>query len=615
LEHRDKDRRYKTLFENANDTILLIEKETILDCNPAAQKLLGRSKDNIVGKSLIDLSPKNQPDGANSKKKLDEKLEKALENEKTVFEWEMLDSYDENITVEISLNSVEIQGKKQIHAIIRDLTGIKRAIGPLHSSTRALMDAENIEDVLDEASSAANQLLGFTTSIIREADEEKELLKVRETSGEIEGLDIEERPDYNMEDSPQTDVYRNKETVIHNISEDDKHDRDPFSQAMYVPIGDFGVFSFGLVEGRVSEKDKKLAEILAKNTETAIKKVNLLEDLRRSERESEEKYSTLVEEARDPVFIVQDGKFVFVNQRVTEILDIPRDELEGNEFITHVHPEDRDMVAELHRKRMMGEEVESQYEMRILDSNGDTINMQFNTSTISYNGETAVMVISRDVSGFKDEQREIKRQNEKLENFASVLSHDLRNPLNVASGYTDMLMEENSFEELEEIKNAHSRMENIIDDILELTKNSKPVESFEKLDLESVASKAWKNVSTEGSKLNVESDTYIMGHESRVLRVFENIFRNAIEHNDKTEITVGKIENNNKSGFYIQNTGKPIQKDKLGKIFDYGYSGKEDGTGIGLSTVKNIVDAHGWDIEVENSSKGPIFKIISAKDI
>ncbi|GAB3326347.1 sensor histidine kinase [Haloplanus salinarum] len=225
---------------------------------------------------------------------------------------------------------------------------------------------------------------------------------------------------------------------------------------------------------------------------------------------------------------------------------------------------------------------------------------------------------------------ELARQNERLDEFASVVSHDLRNPLNVAQGNLELAVEtaEGDDAYLERVSSALDRMDELIDDVLTLARNGRTVSEFHPVDLESVVERAWNTTDTEGATLVVESDLgTVQGDEQRLAQVFENLFRNCVEHGstdnrpetesftrgtadgadrggDATEgvttVTVGRTD----GGFYVADDGPGIPEDERERVFETGYSTDPDGTGFGLNIVRNIAEAHGWSVGVTESADG-----------
>nr|WP_053948381.1 HAMP domain-containing sensor histidine kinase [Halolamina sediminis] len=202
-----------------------------------------------------------------------------------------------------------------------------------------------------------------------------------------------------------------------------------------------------------------------------------------------------------------------------------------------------------------------------------------------------------------EQERRLTRQNEQLEQFADVVSHDLRNPLNVAQGRLTLAQEECDSEHLDDVDQAHARMETLIEDLLTLSRQGDTAVDPEPIDLATVARNCWSNVKTGDAELSVALDRAILADESRVKQLLEDLVRNAIEHGAAGEpvtITVGELP----EGFYVEDTGPGIPEPERGDVFEAGYSTNRNGTGFGLSIVAEVVDAHGWEISVVEGTEG-----------
>ncbi|MFN1126854.1 PAS domain S-box protein [Halobacterium salinarum] len=206
-----------------------------------------------------------------------------------------------------------------------------------------------------------------------------------------------------------------------------------------------------------------------------------------------------------------------------------------------------------------------------------------------------------DITDRKQLEDELRDRTEELQDFANVVSHDLRNPLNVAKGHVELIAAESDNPQLERIQNAHARMEELIENILMLASQGKTVDETEPVSLDDCVSRTWKTVATQEADLEIETERTVAADENRLRQLFGNLLRNAIEHggNDVT-ITVGDLED----GFYVADDGSGIPVEERPHVFKAGHTSAETGTGLGLSIVKEIVDAHDWAIDVTESSDG-----------
>jgi K+-sensing histidine kinase KdpD len=201
----------------------------------------------------------------------------------------------------------------------------------------------------------------------------------------------------------------------------------------------------------------------------------------------------------------------------------------------------------------------------------------------------------------RERERELTRQNARLEEFASVVSHDLRNPLNVASGRLDLAREECDSEQLEYVADAHDRMGDLIDDLLTLARERDTDIEPTPIELSSFVRSCWENVDTGDATIAVDIEGTIDADETQLRQLFENLFRNAVEHGGDA-VRVGTLKDGD--GFYVEDDGPGIPADKHEDVFEYGYSTTRGGTGFGLSIAKQCVEAHDWEIRVTDGTEG-----------
>ncbi len=198
-------------------------------------------------------------------------------------------------------------------------------------------------------------------------------------------------------------------------------------------------------------------------------------------------------------------------------------------------------------------------------------------------------------------EEELRRQNDRLDQFASVVSHDLRNPLNVATGRLDLATEDVENEHLETVSTALDRMEALIDDLLTLAREGRPVGDREPVDLAAVATASWNQVASADASLDVDADVIIDADESRVRQLLENLMRNAIDHGPaNVHVRVGALSD----GFFVEDDGPGIPVDHRESVFDPGFSTDDGGTGFGLTIVRDIAEAHGWSVTIAEGSAG-----------
>jgi len=198
------------------------------------------------------------------------------------------------------------------------------------------------------------------------------------------------------------------------------------------------------------------------------------------------------------------------------------------------------------------------------------------------------------------QREQLRQQNDRLDRFASAVSHDLRNPLTVARGGLDRYRETGDESALDDVAWGHRRIGEIIDDVLTLARADGAVDSTEAVGLAPIARDAWAGVETGDLSLSVRTDATVDADPGRLRRLFENLVRNVVEHAEgATTIRVGDVDDT--PGFFVADDGPGFPDDG---VFEHGYTTAEDGTGFGLAIVSELAEAHGWAVAANESESG-----------
>jgi len=209
-----------------------------------------------------------------------------------------------------------------------------------------------------------------------------------------------------------------------------------------------------------------------------------------------------------------------------------------------------------------------------------------------------IVGVTIDVTERERNRRALSRQNDRLERFASVLSHDLRNPLGIAKGRVRELDGDPGAKD--DVTWALERMDELITEVLELARQGAVIDDPEPVALSDPVLAAWETVDG-GKSLDCGELPTVSGDENRLRALFENLFHNALQHGGE-DVTVRVIHQDDR--LVIEDDGPGIPDDQRDEIFDHGFTTNDDGTGFGLSIVREIVEAHGWQIRVEPSGGG-----------
>lgn len=219
----------------------------------------------------------------------------------------------------------------------------------------------------------------------------------------------------------------------------------------------------------------------------------------------------------------------------------------------------------------------------------------------AYPSESGLSVYFRDVSDRKRRERRLQRQARQFEGFGRILSHDLKNPLNVARSRLEMARERDAEEDLDAIEDALHRVETLVDDLTTAMDEGALVTAVSAVDFAAVGRAAWTTAATGEATLEVEDTARIRADENALTRLLENLFRNAIEHGGRdVTVRLGPLPD----GFYVADDGPGIPPDDREDIFEPGVSTKDEGTGLGMASVRQIALAHGWDLRVAESRDG-----------
>jgi PAS domain S-box-containing protein len=371
--------------------------------------------------------------------------------------------------------------------------------------------------------------------------------------------------------------------------------------------------------------------------------------------ETERRYRRLIEEAADVITTVdRSGRFEYVSPSVESVLGYDVEAVAGENAFGFVHPDDHAVAVDQFQAFVADPGGKVTLEARFENADGEWVWLEVRGRNLLEDPVIdGLVVYARDITARKERERELERQNERLDKFAGVVSHDLRNPLNVAKSRVELAREERDGEHLGAAADALDRTTALLDGLLALAREGERVSDREPVDVPDHAEDCWRNVATSEATLVVDEAVTVAADRSRLAQVLENLFRNAVEHgstsprqagdavehgstsprdgedavehgstgsrtrsDDAVEhagegvtVTVGALED----GFYVADDGPGVPESERERVFESGYSTAEEGTGFGLAIVAEIVQAHGWAVEVgESAAGGARFEITGA---
>jgi PAS domain S-box-containing protein len=401
-ERRESEARFRTLFENAGDAILIIQGDRFFECNTRALEVFGcQSRDQIVGQSPGSLSPPLQPNGRNSHQLATERINAAADGRPQLFEWVHAKLDGTPFPAEVTLNAVELGGKVSLQAIVRDVSERKRTEEALRINERRLSLAVSATaDAVWDWNLRTNEtyysprwyhMLGYSSQqFTMHFNTWKDLCHpddYQPTLDRIQAVLI----------GPQSSGY---------VAEFRMRKAD-------------GSWAWILGRGNVAERDAAGQPLLVSGTNTDITDRKRAED---QLRESEERYRNLFKNAPVGVFYsTSDGKVVRVNDEYARILGYASPE-EAKEIVNQSTIAESVYVESQERASLVeavvatpGNWIRTQRQLRRKDGSGITTNLTIR----------ALPENPGDLEGFIEDITERKRAEEERERAFALLEASL----------------------------------------------------------------------------------------------------------------------------------------------------------------------------------------------
>jgi len=322
--------------------------------------------------------------------------------------------------------------------------------------------------------------------------------------------------------------------------------------------------------------------------------------------QAEQRFHGLLENIPDPAVVVDFSGVTpavqAVNTAFEDVFGYEESDLAGDPLNEYIVPEDARAEAEaIDRQTMAGERVER--EVRRKTADGELRDFLFRATTVeTASGSLEGYGVYTDITERRERERELERQNEQLDRFASVVSHDLRNPLNVAEARVELTQQTGDLDHLNDVADAHEQMEALIDDLLTLARQGQTIGDLQQVDLEAHVGQAWTSVETRSATLELADDLgTVEADPERLAELLANFFTNAVDHvGSEVTVRVGSLPD----GFYVADDGPGIPEADREQVLEHGYTTADEGTGFGLSIVRSIIEAHDWTVEVTESADG-----------
>ncbi|MCX8023071.1 MAG: PAS domain S-box protein [Syntrophorhabdaceae bacterium] len=342
---------------------------------------------------------------------------------------------------------------------------------------------------------------------------------------------------------------------------------------------------------------------------------NLEEEVKKRTKElaeSEAKYRLLIEEINDGYFVNQDGIIVFANQTFCDLHGYEAHEVIGKPYVKFVAPESLSYVNKLYNERIKRGDTQDLYVYMRLHKDGRAFPTENKVKLMLYQGREAVAGICRDITE-RIEMEQRMREAERLAHIGQLstsLAHEIRNPLSSVKMNIQILLKNNPFDgnnrrRMEIMASEISRLERILEEMLDLARPLKLNLGFASINdlidacIETMEVR-FKEKEISLLKRYSKDMPYVFVDHDRMEQAIINIFLNAVEaveHGGEIKV-VTKKRRNERIEVIISDNGPGIEPDDLPYIFDPFFSKKKRGTGLGLSNVKKIIEAHGGKVMV-----------------
>ncbi len=324
----------------------------------------------------------------------------------------------------------------------------------------------------------------------------------------------------------------------------------------------------------------------------------------RKERERElERRAAYLEQSSDVISVMdRQGEVKYQSAATERVTNFSPADVIGDSGFEHVHPDDLEQFEEEFLPFVSQPNTEVQAELRVQTKDGDWRWIEVRgVNKLDDPVIDGLLFSSRDITERKEREEALQRERDRLDQFASVVSHDLRNPLNVAQGRIRLAQEECETEHLDAAAKGVNRSLDLIDDMLELARAGQEVSETEPVAVATLADVCWNTVETADAEIRVDLESTVRADRSRLHQLVENLFRNAIEHGgEDVTIKIGALP----EGFYVEDDGEGIPAENRESVFAAGYSTDSEGTGFGLAMVKRIAQAMDWEVTVTASADG-----------
>ena len=596
--------KYRALFDQARDSILMLEvlpdgPPIIRDANTAALQMRGYSREEIIGKPISFLDAEEDP-----ARIIKERLRLAKAVGGAVFETHHRRKDGTIFTAEAAVKKISIGGKRMLIDISRDTTERRLAAEALHESEgkyRALVETTGTGYVILDRE-----------GMVVDANQEYIRLTGHSELRDILGKNV---LDWTAEHAKPSNAAAVAQCV------------------KYGRIRDFSI-DYMDSNGRITPIDIN-ATVEGKGNSLRI--IALCRDItkrKRSEdalRESEARMRAITDSAQDAILMMDpEGRVSYWNPAAEHIFRYTKDEAVGKNLHEFLAPRryleaHRAAFAEF-RRSGRGAAVGKTLELDAVRKGGEEIKIALSLSAVQLRGEWHALGILRDITERKQQEQELQARNDELTRFTYAVSHDLKSPLVTVKTFLGYLEADigkqdaaGVAKDLGYIRKAADKMTCLLDELLNLSRVGRKMTAPVEASLQEVVQEALGlvagRIAARGVEVVVAQERIILcGDKTRLVEVFQNLVDNAVKfmgEQPRPRVEIGAEARGSQTVFFVRDNGIGIDqrhKDKLFGLFEK-LNPSTEGTGIGLTLARRIVEVHGgrmW-MESEGTGKGASF--------
>ncbi len=599
---------FRLVEDSMHDVIRLIDQEGFIRyASPSHMKVLGYAPETLLGKPLSDMiHPEDRETvkafhARNQDTSAVDKMDYRLRHADGHYLWFEMTSHF------VSVNEAGITG----------YVVCERDISERKQTDEALQQSENRYRAIFETTGSATLIINEEGTVILANHEAQELTGY--SKEELEG-GKKWQMFVHPEDLPRIEEYNRLRSA------------DPAKAPRR--------YEFRMIDSL--GREKYILNTVARIPGTALTISSSMDitDLKTAEsslRESEQKYRLLIEKANDAILIAQDGFIKFLNQKATSLMGYSDDDMTRIKFTEMIHPDDRQMVLERHRRRSQGESPPSLYQFRVITKSQNELVVEMNAIQITWEGKPAVLCFLRDITADKKiEERLMHVQKmEAIGTLAGGIAHDFNNLLMGIQGHASLMLLEidPSHPHRERLKSIEEQIRsgaNLTRQLLSIASGGEY--SVRPADLNAVIEKTISMFARARKEVTIfkkfAADLWTVEvDQGQIEQVLLNIFVNAWQAMPKEGelylVTQNMVLDDDfvipyhlKSGRYVRlsitDTGVGMDERTKARIFEPFFTTKEigRGTGLGLASAYGIIKSHGGFIEVTSEKNlGTTFRI------